>query len=178
MASVKEKYKSSIPVIKEQFKLANVMAVPKLTKVAVSIGTGKNHDKKRIELVSDRLAKITGQKASPRPAKIAIASFKSRQGDIVGLKVTLRGSRMYGFLDKLLNIALPRIRDFRGYPVSGIDEMGNYTLGIRDHLIFPETADDDIKDSFGMAITFTTTSKDKAQTEALLRAIGVPFKKA
>lgn len=178
MATVQEKYKAAAPKIKDEFKLRNVMAVPKLTKVTVSVGTGKNHDKKRLELVGDRMAKITGQKPSPRPAKIAIASFKSRQGDIVGMKVTLRGARMYGFLDKLLNIALPRIRDFRGYPVSGIDAMGNYSLGIKEHAIFPETADDEIKDSFGMAVTFTTTSKDKKQTEALLRAIGVPFKKA
>lgn len=176
--TVQEKYKAAAPKIKEEFKLKNVMAVPKLTKVTVSVGTGKNHDKKRLELVGDRMAKITGQKPSPRPAKIAIASFKSRQGDIVGMKVTLRGARMYGFLDKLLNIALPRIRDFRGYPATGIDAMGNYTMGIKEHMIFPESADDDIKDSFGMAVTFTTTSKDKKQTEALLRAIGVPFKKA
>ena len=176
--TVQEKYKVAVPNLKTEFGLKNVMAVPKLTKVVVSVGTGKNHDKKRLELLSDRLAKITGQKASPRPAKIAIASFKSRQGDIVGMKITLRGARMYGFLDKLLNIALPRIRDFRGYPTTGIDQMGNYTLGIKEHMIFPETADDDIKDSFGMAVTFTTTSKDKKQTEALLRSIGVPFKKA
>ena len=175
--TVQEKYKAAAPKLKTEFGLKNVMAVPKLTKVTVSVGTGKNHDKKRLELVGDRMVKITGQKPSPRPAKIAIASFKSRQGDIVGMKVTLRGARMYGFLDKLLNIALPRIRDFRGYPATGIDAMGNYTMGIKEHMIFPESADDDIKDSFGMAVTFTTTSKDKKQTEALLRAIGVPFKK-
>ena len=178
MASVQEKYKAAIPKLQQEFGLKNLMAVPKLTKVVVSVGTGKNRDKKRLELVSDRLAKITGQKPSPRPAKVAIASFKSRAGDIVGLKVTLRGARMYGFLDKLLNIALPRIRDFRGFPVTGLDEMGNYTLGIKEHMIFPETADDDIKDSFGLAVTFTTTSKEKKHTEALLRHIGLPFKKA
>lgn len=178
MTSVKEKYQAAIPKIQEKFKLKNRMAVPKLMKVTVSVGTGKQRDKKRLELVADRLAKITGQKASPRPAKQAIASFKSRQGDIIGMKVTLRGARMYGFLDKLFNIALPRIRDFRGYPVTGIDAMGNYTLGIKEHTIFPESADEDLKDVFGMAVTFTTTAKKKEHTEELLRSIGVPFKKA
>jgi len=152
------------------------MAAPRLTKVVVSAGFGSRRDKARAELVCDRLSKITGQKVSPRQAKQSIASFKLRQGEVIGAAATLRGPRMYGFLDKLVNVAIPRTRDFRGLSARGIDAMGNYTMGIKEHLIFPETADEDVRDVFGFSVSIGTTSKSKEQAEALLRALGFPFK--
>ena len=118
-------------------------------------------DKAKLALIQDRLAKITGQKVSLRPAKQSIASFKLRAGDIVGYQVTLRGERMIHFLDKLIHLALPQTRDFRGLKVSAIDEMGNYTIGIKENTIFPECGDDELKDVFSLAITIVTTAKSK-----------------
>ena len=131
MESIKAKTKKSFDVLKSDFGYKNVMQAPKIQKVVVSVGTGSRFDKKKIELVADRIAKITGQKPSRRGAKISIAAFKVRQGDTIGMQVTLRGQRMYDFLDRLVNIALPRTKDFRGISTNGIDQMGNYTLGIR-----------------------------------------------
>ena len=147
-----------------------------IRKVVISTGTGKIKDKKKIDVIEDRLAKITGQKAAPRGAKKSIASFKVRQGDVVGYQVTLRGSRMYDFLDKLIHISLPRTRDFRGLDAKAIDSLGNMTIGIKEHTIFPETADEDLKDVFGLAITIVTTAKNKKEAEAFFRHIGVPLK--
>jgi large subunit ribosomal protein L5 len=130
-----------------------------------------------MKVVEDRLAKITGQKAAPRAAKISIATFKSRQGDVVGYQVTLRGQRMHDFLEKLIHIALPRTKDFRGINLSGADEMGNYTMGIKEHTIFPETSDEELKDVFGMAITIVTSAKSKEEVLKLLNHLGFPFKK-
>ena len=141
----------------------------------VSSGVGKKREKKQLELISDRLAKITGQKTAPRGAKISIASFKVRQGDTVGLQVTLRGTRMFDFLDKLIHIALPRTRDFRGLSPRAIDDMGNLTIGVREHTIFPETSDEDLKDVFGFAITIVTTAKSKKESEAFFRHLGMPL---
>jgi large subunit ribosomal protein L5 len=134
-------------------------------------------DKAKIKLVEDRLAKITGQKAAPRTAKVAIANFKSREGDLVGYQVTLRGARMNDFLERLIHISLPRTKDFRGISASSADEMGNYTLGIKEHTIFPETADEELKDVFGMAITVVTSAKSKKEVIAFLTHLGFPFKK-
>jgi large subunit ribosomal protein L5 len=134
-------------------------------------------DKSRIELVEDRLAKITGQKAAYRSAKKSIATYKTRIGDKIGYQVTLRGARMQDFLNRLLLIALPRTKDFKGISSASIDEMGNYTLGIREHTVFPETADEDIKDVFGVGITVVTTVKDKKAAKAYLEHLGFPFKK-
>ena len=155
------------------------MAAPKLMKVIVSSGTGSamKKDNKRNDLVADRMAKITGQKPSPRGAKQSIATFKIRQGDPVGITVTLRGPRMYAFLEKFFNIAIPRTKDFRGYNASSVDDIGNLTLGIKEHTIFPETADEDIKDVFGLAVTIVTSAKTKAEGTAFFELIGVPFKK-
>lgn len=175
---MKEKVGSVFPAIKEQFGYTNVMQAPRIAKVIVSSGTGKIQDKQKIKLIEDRLAKITGQKPSARPAKQSIASFKLREGDMVGYQVTLRGARMRAFLDKLIYIALPQTRDFRGLKLSAIDAMGNISLGIKEHTIFPETADEEIKDVFGFAITIVTTAKTKAEAEALLRHIGLPLQKA
>ncbi len=162
---------------KETFGYKNVMQAPKIEKVVVAVGTGRVEDKAKIALIQDRLATITGQKAAPRPAKKSIASFKSRQGDIIGYQVTLRGARMISFLDKLIHLALPRTRDFHGLKVTAIDEMGNYTLGIKEHTIFPECNDEEIKDVFSLAVTIVTTAKTKAEAETLLRHIGLPLKK-
>lgn len=163
--------------MKGEFGYTSPMQAPRVTKIVVSTGVGKvNKDKKRLELIVDRLERITGQHAVPRAAKKAIANFKSRTGDIVGYQITLRGARMESFLSKLINIVLPRVKDFRGLNASAIDEMGNITLGIREHIVFPETADEDSKDIFGVAITITTTAKNKKEAEAFLRHIGLPLK--
>jgi large subunit ribosomal protein L5 len=175
--SITEKIKDSHKTLKEELGIKNTMAMPRIFKVVVSSGTGKAKDKKRNELVADRLAKITGQHASPRAAKQAIATFKTRQGDIIGYAVTLRGKRMTGFLDKLWNIAFPRTRDFKGFDEKSVDELGNLTIGLREQTIFPETADEDIKDVFGLSITIVTTAKDRAAGLAFFKAIGFPFKK-
>lgn len=155
----------------------NAMQSPKIVKVVVSSGVGSYKDKNKMKVVEDRLLKITGQKASPRGAKVAIANFKSRQGDIVGYQVTLRGARMYDFLERLLHIALPRTKDFRGISREAADEMGNYTLGVKEHTIFPETSDEELKDVFGLAVTIVTTAKSRAEAQAFLEHLGFPFKK-
>lgn len=171
----KEKQASAFDTLKEKFGYTNVFASPRLVKIVVSSGVGKA-DKNRKAVVEDRLAKITGQKAAPRAAKQSIAQFKMRQGDIVGYQVTLRGARMNDFLDKLVHIALPRTRDFRGLNPTAIDDMGNLTIGIKDHTIFPETADEDLKDVFGVAITLVSTAKNKVEAEAFFRHLGLPLK--
>jgi len=163
--------------LKGEFGYKNVMQAPKLEKVVISVGTGRVQDKAKIALIQDRLARITGQKASPRPAKQSIASFKLREGDIVGYQITLRGKRMIHFVDKLIHLALPQTRDFRGLKVTAIDEMGNYTLGIKEHSIFPECGDEDSKDVFSLAVTLVTTAKTKKESEAFLRHIGLPLQK-
>ena len=171
--------KKSFDALKGEMGYENVMQVPKVTKLVVSSGVGKvNKDKKRLELVESRLARITGQKAAPREAKRAIANFKSRIGDIIGYQVTLRGARRDAFLSKLINIVLPRVKDFRGIKPSAIDEMGNITIGIKEHTVFPETSDEDAKDVFGLAITIATTAKNKKEAEAFLRHIGLPLQEA
>ncbi len=177
MESVKEKQNKSFATLKGKFGYTNVMQAPRLSKVIISAGIGSTKDKKKIELIASRIAKITGQKAAMRGAKKSIASFKVRQGDPVGYQITLRGTRMYGFLDKLLNVSLPRTKDFRGISAKAIDAMGNYTMGIKEHTIFPETADEDIKDVFGLSITIVTSAKDKKSAKAFLEEIGIPFKK-
>ncbi len=162
--------------LKAEFEYKNRLQAPRLVKVIISTGVGKvNKDKNRIAVVEDRLARITGQKAAPRGAKKSIATFKVRQGDVVGYQVTLRGKRMYDFLDKLVHIALPRTRDFRGLTAKSIDTLGNFSLGIKEHTIFPETSDEDLKDIFGFAITVVTTAKGKKESEAFLRHIGFPL---
>ena len=125
----------------------------------------------------ERLAKISGQKGSLKGAKQSIASFKIRQGDPIGIVVTLRGNRMYTFLEKLINVALPRTKDFRGIARTAVDNIGNLTIGIKEHTIFPETADEDIKDIFGMSITLVSTAKNKKEGVAFFGFLGIPFKK-
>ena len=175
MSITKQKQQTAYAALKETFGYTSPMQGPRVSKVVVSSGVGKKRDKKQLELIEDRLAKITGQKPSLRPARLSIASFKVREGDTVGLQVTLRGSRMYDFLDKLIHIALPRTRDFRGLSAGAIDDMGNLTIGIKEHTIFPETGDEDLKDVFGFAITIVTTASTKAEAEAFFRHIGLPL---
>lgn len=172
----KLKEQSAFDTFKGEFGYTNKMASPHLVKVVVSSGVGKAKDKNRNALVESRLAKITGQKPSVRRARQSIASFKLREGDIVGYQATLRGARMYDFIDKVIHIALPRTRDFRGIPATAIDDMGNLTIGIRENTIFPETSEEDLKDVFGLAITIVTTAKTKKEAEAFFRHLGVPFR--
>ena len=166
-----------VKAMTEKFGYTNVFASPRLVKIIVSTGVGKA-DKNRKAVIEERLARITGQKASPRAAKQSIAQFKMRQGDVVGYQVTMRGNRMNDFLDKLIHIALPRTRDFRGLNATAIDDMGNLTIGIKDNTIFPETSDEDLKDVFGLAITLVTTAKTKEEAEAFFRHLGLPLKVA
>ena len=177
METVQARLKEAHKALKKDFDYKNVHEAPTIEKVVVSVGTGRVDDKAKIALIQDRLAQITGQKAAPRPAKQSIASFKLREGDIIGYQVTLRGARMNDFLNKLIHIALPQTRDFRGLKTSSIDEMGNYTIGIKEHTIFPETADEELKDVFGMSVTIVTSAKTKAEAEALLRHVGLPLQK-
>jgi len=177
METVQTRLTSVFDSLKGEFGYTNVNQAPSIDKVVVSVGTGKIDDKAKIALIQDRLAKITGQKAAPRAARMSIASFKLREGDVIGYQVTLRGARMNDFLNKLIHVAIPQTRDFRGLKTSSIDEMGNYTLGIKESTIFPETADEDLKDVFGMSVTLVTTAKTKEEAEALLRHVGMPLKK-
>ena len=177
MESVQARLKKAHGAMKDTFGYKNLHEAPTIDKVVISVGTGRIDDKAKIALIQDRLARITGQKPSPRPAKQSIAAFKLREGEIIGYQVTLRGARKNHFLDKLIHIAIPQTRDFRGLKVSSIDEMGNYTLGIKENTIFPETADEELKDVFGMSITLVTTAKTKEECEALLRHIGLPLQK-
>lgn len=177
MESVKDKNKKTFGVLKETFAYKNVMQSPRLEKVIISTGVGSIKDKAKLELIPDRLAKITGQKAAPRGAKQSVAAFKIRQGDVVGYQVTLRGARMYGFLDKLFNVALPRTKDFRGILQTSVDAMGNLTFSIKEHTIFPETSDEELKDVFGLAVTLVKIGRDRAEALAFFKHIGVPLKK-
>lgn len=177
MITIKEKEKKAFTVLKDKFGYKNVMQSPRLKKVVVAVGVGSTKDKHKVELIADRLTKITGQKVSPTVAKKSIASFKVREGDKVGYVVTLRGKRMYDFLERFLNIALPRTKDFRGISKKSLDEIGNYTVSVKEHTIFPETSNEEIKDVFGFAITVVTSAKTKAEAGEFLTTLGFPFKK-
>lgn len=177
MKSTKDKQNTSFAALKDALGLTNVMQSPRLKSISVSAGVGSFKDKKKVEVVLDRLTKITGQKPSSRGAKQSVASFKSREGDVVGVLVTLRGPRMFQFLDKLISVALPRTKDFRGLSVSSIDEMGNMTIGVREHTVFPETSDEELKDVFGMGITIVTTAKNRETARAFFTHLGFPFAK-
>lgn len=175
--TIKDKQADAFTALKDAFGYRSPMQAPRVKSVSVSVGVGSFKDKKKIDLVADRLAKITGQKASLRGAKKAIASFKSRQGDVVGTLVTLRGGRALAFLEKLVKVALPSVKDFRGIPAFAIDEMGNITIGVREHTVFPETADEELKDVFGMGITIVTTATRRDEARAFLAHLGFPFAK-
>jgi len=177
MQTLTEKQQTTFDALKESFGYRNRMQAPRVQKLVISTGIGKVADAKKIELIQDRLARITGQKAAPRGAKKSIASFKVRQGDVIGYQVTLRGVRMHDFLDKLIHIALPRMRDFRGIKPTAIDELGNITIGIPEHTIFPETSDEEQRDVFGFSVTIVTSATSREEAEAFLRHVGVPLRK-
>jgi large subunit ribosomal protein L5 len=178
METINSRIAAAYTALSGEFGYKNPMQAPRITKVVVSVGTGREKDKQKIALIQDRLARITGQKPAPRPAKQSIASFKLRQGEIIGYQVTLRGVRMQHFLEKLIHLALPQTRDFQGLKPTAIDEMGNYSLGIKEHTIFPECGDEELKDVFPMGITIVTTAKGKKEAEAFLRHVGLPLKAA
>ena len=177
MIDVKEKFNKALPELMKTLGKKNKMAVPRLDKVVVSVGTGSYKDKKKVEVVMDRLAKGTRQKPRQTQAKKSIATFKLRQGDVSGVMVTLRGARMNDFLNRLINVAIPRERDFRGLKIESIDEMGNLSIGFKEHTIFPETSDEDLKDVFSFGVTIATTAKNREEAKALFVALGFPFKK-
>jgi large subunit ribosomal protein L5 len=179
METVKQKAKKSFEIMKNKYGYKNIMASPRLLKVVVATGTGSGlkRNKDYNVLVIDRLSKITGQRPAIKSAKKSIASFKIRQGDPVGVMVTLRGERMYGFLNKLINVAIPRTKDFRGISKKSVDDIGNITMSIKEHTIFPETGDEELKDVFGMAVTMVTTAKTKEEATEFFELIGLPFKK-
>jgi len=177
MAYTKEKLNNAFDSLKERFGYGNRFESPRLEKIVIATSTGSIKDKNKIAIITDRLAKISGQKAAPRQAKKSIAAFKLREGDVIGYQVTLRGARKEAFLDRLIHVALPRTRDFRGIKRSAVDEMGNLTIGIKEHTIFPETSDEELKDVFGLAITLVSTATNKEEALAFFEYLGVPFKK-
>jgi large subunit ribosomal protein L5 len=178
MNRLKEKYlKDVVPALKKEFGYANVMAIPKITKVVVNMGLGEaTSNAKVIDVATDELARITGQKPATRRAKKSIAQFKVRQGMAIGSTVTLRGQRMYEFLDRLCSIALPRVRDFKGVSPKGFDGRGNYTLGLRDQLLFPEIDYMKVDKARGMNVSVVTTAKTDEEARKLLQLIGLPFR--
>ncbi|MFA6077023.1 MAG: 50S ribosomal protein L5 [Candidatus Paceibacterota bacterium] len=177
--TVKEKEIEVFDKMKTTFHYKSAIAAPKMQKIVLNVGTGTamKKDKNKNEAIALRLAKITGQKPVTRGAKQSVASFKTRQGDPIGVIVTLRGKRMYAFLEKLINVALPRTKDFRGISLSSVDNIGNLTIGIKEHTIFPETADEDIRDVFGLSITLVSTAKNKKEGITFFGLLGIPFKK-
>src|SRR5881392_2189249 len=178
-ARLKDTYTSEVrKKLQDEFQIKNPMAVPKIEKVVLNMGMGEAiQNAKILDTAVDELSQITGQKPVITKAKKSIASFKLREGQAIGTMVTLRGEKMYEFLDRLINIALPRVRDFRGVPTRSFDGRGNYTLGIRDHLIFPEIDPGKVDKSKGMNITIVTTAPNDEQARFLLRELGMPFGK-
>lgn len=177
MSRLKDKYVSEIaPALMKKFSYKSVMQIPKLDKVVVNVGCGEARDNPKImEAILGDLAKITGQKAVVCNAKKSVANFKLREGMPIGAKVTLRGDKMYEFVDRLFSVALPRVRDFRGINGDSFDGRGNYSLGIREQLIFPEIDYDKIDAIRGMDIVFVTTAKTDEEAKELIRALGAPF---
>ena len=177
---LKQRYHDEImPALMEQFGLENVMQVPHLTKVVVNVGVGEALDEaKALDSAVEDMTTITGQKPVVTLARKSIANFKLREGRAIGVKVTLRGERMWSFLDRLMNIALPRTRDFRGVPADSFDGRGNYTMGIREQLIFPEIDYDKIDKVRGFEVTIVTSAPDDEQGRALLAGLGIPFRRA
>ncbi len=179
METLKQKQIDSFEVLKSQFGYKNKLAAPRIQKVVVSVGTGSGmkKDRNKNDFVIDRITKITGQKPQIKGAKQSVASFKTRAGDPIGVVVTLRGARMWDFIDKLVHIALPRTKDFRGITRTSAGELGNMSIGIREHTIFPETSDEEISNVFGMSITIVTTAHTRPEGLAFFEYLGFPLKK-
>jgi large subunit ribosomal protein L5 len=180
MARLKEKYnKEVVALLQEKFQFKSIMQVPRITKICINRGIGAAvADKKLVDNGVDELSTITGQKAVPTIAKRSVSNFKLREGMPIGARVTLRGERMYEFMDRLLSVALPRVRDFKGINDKGFDGRGNYTLGVKEQIIFPEISIDKIKSISGMDITFVTSAENDEQSYELLKAFGMPFANA
>ena len=178
MSRLKDRYQQDVvPALKKEFGYTNVMAVPKIQKVVVNMGLGEaTSNAKLIDVGADELARITGQKPVTRRSKKSIAQFKVRKGMPIATMVTLRGERMWEFLDRLMNIALPRVRDFKGVPPRGFDGRGNYTLGLRDQLLFPEIDYMKVDKARGMNVSVVTTAKTDEEGRKLLQFIGMPFR--
>lgn len=178
MARLKEKYKNEIaPALAKEFDIKNPMAVPRIEKVVVNMGLGEaSANAKILDVATEELKSVTGQKPVITKAKKSIAAFKLRQGMAIGTMVTLRGDRMFEFLDRLISVALPRVRDFRGISGKAFDGRGNYTLGIREQLIFPEIDFNKVDKSRGMNISIVTTASNDEQARSLLKALGMPFR--
>ncbi len=178
MTRLKERYvKDVVPALKKEFGYSNVMAIPKVDKVVVNMGLGEaTQNVKLIDTGADELGRITGQRSVTTRAKKSIAAFKVRKGMPVGTMVTLRGDRMYEFLDRLMNIALPRVRDFKGVSTKGFDGRGNYTLGLRDQLLFPEIDYMKVDKARGMNVSVVTTAKTDEEARRLLQLLGMPFR--
>jgi large subunit ribosomal protein L5 len=179
-ARLYEKYTKEIaPRLMKERKYPNVMAVPKLQKIVVNMGVGEaTQNIKVLDVAAEELGRITGQKPAVKRAKKSIAAFKLRQGMPIGAMVTLRGAKMWEFLDRLVNVALPRVRDFRGVPPNAFDGRGNYTLGLKDQLIFPEVDYAKVEKARGMNVTFVTTAQTDEESKLLLQYMGMPFRGA
>jgi len=178
MNKLKEQYQEIVPTLQSSLNLPNMMQVPRITKVVVNVGMGEALDNpKSLDAAAGDISQITGQKPVITQARKSIANFKLREGRSIGVKVTLRGERMWAFLDRLMNIVLPRVRDFRGVSSEAFDGRGNYTLGLREQLIFPEIEYDKIDKIRGMEITIVTTAANDDQARALLQMLGMPFRK-
>lgn len=175
---LKDKYKNEIvSLLKEKFQYKSVMQVPKIEKISINKGIGTAvADKKQIDVGVDELTTISGQKAVSTIAKISVSNFKLREGMPIGARVTLRGDKMYEFLDRLMSVALPRVRDFRGIGEKGFDGRGNYTLGVKEQIIFPEISIDKVNNITGMNVTFVTSAQTDEEGYELLKAFGLPFK--
>jgi large subunit ribosomal protein L5 len=179
MERLQEKYNKEIaPALKEKFSFKNVMEVPKIKKIVINIGLSKvKEDKKKVEEILGELKKITGQAPVKTKARTSIAGFKIRENQIVGMMVTLRGYRMYSFLDKLINVALPRVRDFQGVKADGFDGRGNYHLGLKEQLVFPEISSESLENIFGMEVSIVTNARKDEPARELLKLMNFPFKK-
>src|SRR5512135_1374700 len=179
MNRMQERYQQeAVPALQKAFNFTNIMEIPKIKKIVVNIGLGEAMgNSKALDAAITDMTTITGQKPIQTKARKSIANFKLREGVIIGVKVTLRGDRMWAFLDRLLNVALPRVRDFRGVSADAFDGRGNYTLGLRDQLVFPEIEYDKIDKLRGLEVTIVTTAKDDEQARALLQLLGMPFGK-
>jgi large subunit ribosomal protein L5 len=180
MARLLDHYsKTILPELKKKLGRDNLMSIPKLKKIVLNMGVGKAlQDKNRMEQAVDQLTQIAGQKAVVTKAKVAISSFKLRQGNEIGCRVTLRGKRMYEFLDRLINVALPRIRDFRGISPKSFDGHGNYSMGVSEQMIFPEIDADKVTFTQGMDITIVTSTNNDDEARELLRQFGMPFRES
>jgi large subunit ribosomal protein L5 len=179
MNKMLERYQNeAVPALKKAFNYKNVMQIPRIQKVVVNIGVGEALDNaKALEYAVADLATVTGQRPIQTKARVSIANFKLREGRIIGTKVTLRGPRMWAFLDRLINITLPRVRDFRGVSANAFDGRGNYTLGLKDQLVFPEIEYDKIDKLRGMEVTIVTTAQNDDEARSLLQLLGMPFSK-